>query len=60
MKRYNYAWNEEYLPASGQQFIQVIDICLQVLAVVERQGLGADDRFKGGRGVWKVDEGKHD
>ncbi len=45
--------------AAGQQFVQVIYVCLQVLAVVEREGLSADDRLESIKLVWEFDECFH-
>ena len=39
-------------PAAGQQLVEVIHIGRQVLAVVETERLGADDRFQGIGRVW--------
>ncbi len=38
----------------GDEFVEVVHVGLQVLAVVEGQGLRADDGLEGGRGVRKV------
>ena len=45
--------------AAREQVVQVIHIALQVLAVVERQGLGRNDRCQSVRCIWEVDERKH-
>ncbi len=37
---------EAFKSAAWKQFVQVVDIGLQVLSVMERQGLGTDKRFK--------------
>ncbi len=42
-----------------QQFIQIIDIALQVLAVVETDGAGADDRLERILRIRKFDQCKH-
>ncbi len=38
---------QAFQPAAGQQFVEVVDVCFQMLSVVESQGLRADDRFQG-------------
>ena len=37
---------EAFKSAAWKQFVQVVDIGLQVFSVMERQGLGTDKRFK--------------
>ena len=43
---HNLLQRQVFQPAAGQEFIQVVHVSLQVLAVVVRQGLGADDRLQ--------------
>ena len=45
--------------AAGQQLIQVVHIGLQMLAVVEGQGAGADDGIQGVQSIGEGDQGKH-
>ena len=55
-----YARNDNLLQRHGlelradDKFVEVVHVGLQVLAVVEGQGLLADDGLEGGRGVRKV------
>ena len=44
---------------SGKEFIQVVHVGLEVLAVVEGQSVGADDRFECVKRIWEGDEFKH-
>ena len=40
---------------AGDEAVEVVDIALEVLAVVEADGVGADDRCQGIGGVREVD-----
>ncbi len=44
---------------AGNQFVEVVDVGLEVFAVVEGKGLGTDDGFEGVGCVRKVDEFMH-
>ena len=46
--------------AAGQELVQIIDIPLQVLAVVEFESARADHGFQRIRRVRELDEGEHD
>jgi len=45
--------------SSGDEFVQIVHIGLQMLAVVEFEGLGADGRLEGGQRVREFYKRKH-
>ena len=45
--------------AAGKELIEVIHVGLQVLTVVEAEGVGADDGFEGVGRVWEGEEFIH-
>ncbi len=45
--------------SAGNQFVEIVDVGLEVFAVVEGKGLGTDDRFEGIRCVREFDEFMH-
>jgi hypothetical protein len=49
--RYDFFEGEVFEAAAGKEFVEVVHVSLEVLAVVEAQGLGADDGLKGVEGV---------
>ena len=50
---------QAFQPAAGQQFVQVVHIGLEVLAMVELQRPGRNDRLQRIQGIRKVDEFIH-
>ena len=44
---------------AGDEFIEVVHIGLEVLAVVEGQGLDGDDGLEGVEGISEVDQVEH-
>jgi len=45
--------------SAGKDFIQVVHVGLEVLAMVEGQSVGADNRFECVKRIWEGDEFKH-
>ena len=50
---------EVFETTAGKKLVQVVDIGLQVLAVVKADGLGADDRCQGIGSVRELNQCKH-
>lgn len=49
----HYLFKRQLLQArGGEEFVEVVDVGLKVLAVMELKGAGADDRHKGVLGIW--------
>ena len=44
---------------TGNEFVQVINIALQVLAVVKLQGTGGDDGLERVDGIREIDQAEH-
>jgi hypothetical protein len=48
---YDFLQREVFETAAGKKLVQVVDIGLQVLAVVKADGFGTDDRCQRIRGI---------